>query len=68
MEEEGERERRGEPAASGTRNRPWKSVRPFFVKTSWISHGQIEFATRAPMPRIITLKRPWALERTSFGK
>ena len=30
--------------------------------------GQIEFAISAPMPRIITLNKPCALARTSFGK
>jgi hypothetical protein len=33
-----------------------------------MSHGQIEKARRAPRPRIWRLKRPWALERMSFGK
>jgi len=54
--------------ASGTRNSPRKSVTLLAVKTFCISTGQMELASSAPMPRIITLNKPCALDRTSFGK
>ena len=39
-----------------------------FVKTFWPRYGQIEFASNAPSPRIITLNKPCALARASAGK
>src|SRR5712671_6372856 len=52
----------------GTRNSERKSVTPSAVYTVWISHGQIEFASSAPPPRIIRLNSPCALLRMSFGR
>ena len=54
----------------GTRNNPLKLIAlvAASVNFSCINHGQIEFASNAPTPRIITLNNPCALARASLGK
>ena len=53
---------------NGTRNRLLKSTPVAVLNVSPISFGPMTLATSGPKPRIIRLKSPCALARTSFGK